>query len=517
MARVNTRRVSTPVASQELTTNEAFAPAYTLPVKLRLIEQVLGAFWSEDTFYKKGSKIATQIVADLVEVAKTDPKFIFQLAAFARNEINLRTTPQVLLVEASYLERCKPFVEEYTPRIVRRADEITDVIAYHISRQGSKHNFANSLKRGLRGAFQNFDEYQFNKYKSESSTVSMADAVRLVHPLFKGNPEYRVALYNYITKGEVSESLPKISAFKALMARDTFDAEARELVGNSAATWESLTSKFGSTKAVWEAAIPKMGYMALLRNLSNFEKAGVALDEVIKKITDPESVKRSKQLPFRFYAAYQKVSDTRLKRALAQALDLSISNVTLTGTTVAIVDLSGSMGSKNSEKSDMTYRDTAAVMGAIVSKKSDNPLVIAFADRAAIVDVNPDDTVMTSMNIINKTNVGGSTNAWAAFELLNQKGIKADRVVLLSDMQCYNSTSWGSYRTSTSVKTEWEKYLKTNPKAQLYSFDLSALGTSQVPSVQKNVTTLSGWSDKVIDYMTLVEGKDSMEQKIKSY
>jgi hypothetical protein len=133
------------------------------------------------------------------------------------------------------------------------------------------------------------------------------------------------------------------------------------------------------------------------------------------------------------------------------------------------------------------------------------------------VDVNPDDTVMTSMNIINKTNVGGSTNAWAAFELLNQKGIKADRVVLLSDMQCYNSTSWGSYRTSTSVKTEWEKYLKTNPKAQLYSFDLSALGTSQVPSVQKNVTTLSGWSDKVIDYMTLVEGKDSMEQKIKSY
>lgn len=499
MARLNTKKTSSKL--EELTVNYEGAEAYKLPVKMRLVERVVGAFWNEDLFYDKKESISQALLNDLKEVAKTDPKFVLQLAVFARNELYLRTTPQVLLVEASYIQECKPFVEEYTSKIVKRADELTEVVAYHISRMGSKKNFANSLKRGLANAFTSFDEYQLNKYKGNSSSVSLGDVVKIVHPTFKGDEEYRKALYNYLTKGEVSPVLTKVSALKNLLARDSFDDEAKALVNQSAATWEAVTSKFGATKEVWESMIPKMGYMALLRNLRNFESKNVDLKPVIARLTDPNEVKRSKQLPFRFYAAYNEVSNPALKIAVSQAFEQSISNVVLEGTTAVLVDLSGSMLSGMSAKSKMSYIDLACAMGAIAVKKSEYPLVIAFASRARTVQVDPNDTMMTTMKLIRNCGEGGGTYAHYAFVKLLSEGIKVDRVIMLSDMQCYTN-----YNSQQDVGYYWNKYLnEVNKDAVLYSYDLSAYGTSKFNSKAKNVVTVSGWSDKIIDFISLHE------------
>jgi hypothetical protein len=502
MAKLNTKKVSS--AMEELTVNYEGSEAYKLPVKMRLVERVVGAFWSEDLFYETGKNISEAILKDIAEVAKTDPKFVLQLAVFARNELYLRTTPQVLLVEASYIKECKPYVEEYSSKIVRRADELTEVVAYHISRMGSKKNFANSLKRGLANAFQSFDEYQLNKYKGTTKNVSLGDVVKLVHPTFKGDPEYRKALYNYLTKGEVSPLLVKVSALKSLLARETFDDEAKALVNQSAATWESVTSKFGSTKEVWEAMIPKMGYMAILRNLRNFEEKGVDLDPVIARLTNPEEVKRSKQMPFRFYAAYQEINTPKLKQAVSKAFELSISNIVLEGSTAVLVDLSGSMlHARVSGGSKLMYTDVATAMGAIAVKKSEYPVVLAFATDVTQVQVDPADTMMTTMNLIRNCGEGGATNANLAFKnLLQNKHIKFDRVIMLSDMQCYTSSAWGQ----KDVADLWKQYLKeVNKDAILYSFDLSSYGTSKFASTAKNVVTVSGWSDKIIDFINLNE------------
>jgi hypothetical protein len=502
MARLNTKKI--PTKMEELTVNYEGAEAYKLPVKMRLVERVVGAFWSEDLFYATGKEISGEILKDIQEVAKSDPKFILQLAVFARNELYLRTTPQVLLVEASYIAECKPFVEEYTSKIVRRADELTEVVAYHISRMGSKKNFANSLKRGLANAFQSFDEYQLNKYKGNTSSVSLGDVVKIVHPTFKGDEEYRKALYAYLTKGEVSPVLTKVSALKTLLSRESFDDEAKSLINQSAATWESVVSKFGSTKEVWEAMIPKMGYMALLRNLRNFEEKNVQLNSVIERLTNEEEVKRSKQLPFRFYAAHQEVKTPQLKKAVSKAFELSINNTVLGGSTAVLVDLSGSMyGHTVSKGSKMLYTDVAAVMGAIAVKKSEYPVVIAFANSATRVDVDPDDTMMTTMKNILNCGEGGGTYAYKAFEnLLQNKHIKFDRVVMFSDMQCYTEKNYDG----NDVSKLWKEYVNTvNKDAVLYSFDLSGYGTSKFNSKSKNVVTVAGWSDKILDFINLHE------------
>jgi hypothetical protein len=73
---------------------------------------------------------------------------------------------------------------------------------------------------------------------------------------------------------------------------------------------------------------------------------------------------------------------------------------------------------------------------------------------------------------------------------------------MLSDMQCYTSSAWGQ----KDVADLWKQYLKeVNKDAILYSFDLSSYGTSKFASTAKNVVTVSGWSDKIIDFINLNE------------
>jgi len=510
MARINTKSVVNikSLDLENVTTNEEGAVAWKLPAKDRLIERVLGAFWNENTFYKSGDKIAKEIVKDIKEVAKIDPKFVLQLAAYARNEIYLRTTPQVLLVEAANIEECKPFVREYTPKIVKRADELAEVIAYQLSVHGKP--IPNSLKKGLAAAFANFDEYQLNKYNSDKKGVSLSDVLHLIYRK-EGYPVSK-AMWNYLVNDEIdADALPKIAALKELLSKDKLDLE---LLEKSGATWENVISKFGSTKETWEAVMPKMGYMALLRNLRNFDKAGVDLDPILARITDEKAIKYSKQLPYRFYSAYKEIDNQKIGRAIAQAFEKSITNVTLGGSTAVLVDLSGSMtGSPVSERSKVTYAEVGAVLGAIAAKKANESVVIGCGSDASIIKVNPDDTMITNIEKIVKADVGHATNAGLAFQVLTDNKIKVDRIVLISDMQCYRSGGSSSWWGGSFVNDEWTKYQKTvNRNAYLYSLDVHSYGTRQTPNTSKNVILLNGWSDKVLDYMGLVENNVMAEQ-----
>jgi hypothetical protein len=80
----------------------------------------------------------------------------------------------------------------------------------------------------------------------------------------------------------------------------------------------------------WQAVIPTMGYMALLRNLRNFDEAGVP-DEVAERVAaslaDPGQVTRSRQLPMRFLSAHRAALSLRWGAALERALTASLSHI----------------------------------------------------------------------------------------------------------------------------------------------------------------------------------------------
>ena len=141
-----------------------------------------------------------------------------------------------------------------------------------------------------------------------------------------------------------------------------------------------------------------MGVMALIRNLRNFDKAGVS-DEVAKlvtdKITNPEDVAGSRVFPFRFLAAYRAAPSLRWSYPLELAVNLSLSNVpALSGSTLILVDRSGSMGDRLSARSELTRADAASIFGTALAMRSDRATLVQFGTGAAEVAVRKGDSLL---------------------------------------------------------------------------------------------------------------------------
>jgi TROVE domain. len=151
----------------------------------------------------------------------------------------------------------------------------------------------------------------------------------------------------------VPGSLPLLRARAELMAVPV--AQRRGLLDDpdrlraAGMAWEALAGWLQGPMdaATWESIIPSMGVMALIRNLRNFDEADVS-DEVAAgvaaRISDPEQVARSRQLPYRWYSAYREVPSDRWAVALGTALECSTYTIPdLPGRTLVLVDTSASM------------------------------------------------------------------------------------------------------------------------------------------------------------------------------
>jgi hypothetical protein len=136
-------------------------------------------------------------------------------------------------------------------------------------------------------------------------------------------------------------------------------------------------------KFAWESVIPSMGHMALLRNLRNFQEAGVSalvMRDVLAKISDPYQVAKGKQFPFRYLAAFQaNKGSLPLSAALEGALQASLSNVPeLSGRTLILVDRSGSMFTSHGGVQGLDRADTAAIFGSALALRAENADLVQF-------------------------------------------------------------------------------------------------------------------------------------------
>lgn len=530
------------VSRSDATVNHEGGLAFTLDPRSRLYTRAVASLVREDKFYTSAEQCDAELVADIGATAEVDPEFILRLAAYTRQVMNLRATPVVMLVEAAAIPACKPFVRKWTPQIVRRADELAEVIAFWTIRHGAigsagakggEHAFPNSLTRGLQDALGQFDEYQYAKYDCEGM-VTLRDVMRILRPV--PSSDAQSALFRYLVKGEIAaEHLPKLAAKAVLLRKETLDAEALELANAAHITHEVLTSKFGSNAETWNA-IRFLPFMAGMRNLSNIMRTGAsqALDRVLSMLRNPEHVRRSRQLPFRFFSAHRQIEaavrfdrrtggqtvDERIAahprrnevlEALQTAVELSLVNVPrLPGRTFITADNSGSMDSPLSERSTVRLREVANLMAALGHALCDDPIVSVFGSIHAVVPVSRKDTVLTNMERLERTNVGGSTEAHLTLRYLRENRIRVDRVILLSDMQCYDSSGqgssyWGGY-SQRSLAEELRMYRSSvNPEVFMHSVDLAGHGTSQFPQGERRVALLGGWSERLLELLPLAE------------
>jgi 60 kDa SS-A/Ro ribonucleoprotein len=481
------------------TVNCEGAAAYMLTPQLELYAAVATAALS-DQFYEKAD---TRLLRLRELIAKNNPQFVAQLAVYAREQLHLRSVPLVLAVELARIHNGDSLVARLVARVVQRADEITELLAYYAqanARSGRKTlgRLSKQVQRGLAEAFNRFDGYQLAKYDRDGA-VRLRDALFLVHPTAKDAAQQ--ALFDQLVRGE----LPTPYTWET------------ELSAQGQVAYATPQEREAAVRQKWEELIAsgKLGYMALLRNLRNILEANVsaaAMTRVCATLASQPAVARSKQLPFRFLAAYREVKTVQsghvaaVLAALEDAIAHSAANLHGFGADTRVVvacDVSSSMQKPISARSKVLLYDVSLVLGMLLQSRCRQVVTGMFGDSWKRISM-PRGPVLRNVEEFYRREgeVGYSTNGYLVVKDLRLRREVVDKVMVFTDVQLWNSNGDGG-----TLAQEWAEYRRTvAPHARLYLFDLAGYGTVPLELRPENgVALIAGWSDKVFDVLSAVE------------
>jgi 60 kDa SS-A/Ro ribonucleoprotein len=353
----------------------------------QLRRSVLSCLLWENTFYEDGKTISDRI---LELAGKVPAEVTNALAVEARTKYNLRHVPLLLLT-------VKPNAEAIF-NAINRADELAELLAIYW-RNGRK-SIPAQMKRGLAKAFTKFDAYQLGKYNRDGA-IKLRDVLFMVHAKPKDTEQAEV--WKQLVEGKLA----------------------------SPDTWEVALSGGANKKETFERLLQegKLGYLALLRNLRGMLEAGVDRAPIKAALLARKGADRV--LPFRYVAAARHAPS--LEPEIDQALLASLEGLPkLKGTTVVLVDVSGSMVCPLSDKSDLNRIDAAAALGSII--QSDELRVFSFSDK--VVEV-PARRGMAGIDAILRSQGHSGTYLYQALETVNAR-VQYDRVIVITDEQTHD-------------------------------------------------------------------------------
>lgn len=370
------------------------APAIPSTAYNELRRAVLACMLWEDQFYESGEDIAARISA-LVKAVPAEK--VAQLAIDARTKFKLRHAPLFLVRELARTAKGN-IVGRTLSEVIQRADELSEFVAIYW--KDKKQPLSKQVKVGLAHAFGKFNAYQLGKYRGDDKAVKLRDVLFMCHA--KPKDEAQAATWKKLVDGTL----------------ETPD------------TWEVALSAGADKKATFERLIREknLGYMALLRNLRKMLEVGV--DETLVRAAISAGAKGSKALPFRFIAAAR--AAPRFEPQLDAAMQLAVEDMPkLLGTTVVLVDVSGSMDAALSGKSDLKRMDAACGLAIMARELCQECRVFAFSTSIAEI---PARRGMALTDAIQKSMPHGGTMLGGAVGMINA-AVKYARLIVVTDEQ----------------------------------------------------------------------------------
>jgi len=379
-----------------LVTHEG-ARARHISVLAQLRRSVLSCLLWESEFYEDGEEIGKRIAALVTQCL---PEDVAALAIEAREQMYLRHVPLLLLRELARHPSIKDrpqLLSKTMGRVLQRADEPAEFLALYWKEK--KQPLSKQVKRGLAWSMRRFSAYELAKYNRDAE-IKPRDVLFLSHA--KPKDEAQAALWKKLAANELA----------------TPD------------TWEVQLSAGADKKETFERLIreKKLGYFALIRNLRNMEQAGVDV-QLVREAILARKGGADKILPFRYIAAARRAMqfepqlETAMQAALAELPKLS-------GTTIVLVDNSGSMSAQLSSKSDMTRADAAAGVAIVARGVCQSVRVFAFSDNCVEV---PPRTGMALRDVIRSATRMGGTQLGAAVKEVSR--LPHDRLIVVTDEQ----------------------------------------------------------------------------------
>lgn len=491
------------------------APGYLRDAKSELFTLAVANFVGEETFYEDARGRDTRY-RDLVrQVAAEDAEWVAKFLFWLRTEANMRSASIVGAVEFG---RTVPGSRAAVARVLQRPDEPGEALGYWLSVYGRP--LPKWFKRALGdAALRLYSEFSTLKYDGQGQQVRFADVLELSQIDFAHDKD---DLFRWILdRRHGREDLSRYRSLEMVHERfvlDSFPVKERRLLAESSAaaadafkragmTWESVSGWLQGpmTTQVWENLIPKMGYMALLRNLRNFDQADVSdevAQQVIERLTDPEQVRQSRQLPMRFLSAYNAAPSDRWKHGLGIALDLSLASIPqLRGETAVLIDTSGSMGMGFSKDGTLKRWDSAALFGLAFARANGESQVYSFSDHVKPFRLTAGQNTLAALQQFRQSHFigAGTRTQWAVEQVLMDRPT-VQRVLILTDEQASYWAAGVGYGHGGDVDSAVGDRM-------LYTFNLAGYKAGHAPSGSKNRHTFAGLSDTGFKAMSMLESQ----------
>ncbi|WP_424860800.1 TROVE domain-containing protein [Streptomyces sp. MMS24-I29] len=515
-SRSDSRRAASPVRSTGRTApNHQGGRGLLRDNRSELFLLAVANFVSQQTFYEDGEQRDDRF-AELVRIlAVGDPEWTAGLLHWLRRDGQMRTAS--LVGAAEYVKarldagaEDGPSNRRVVDSVLLRADEPGEFLGYWTSHHGRA--VPKPVKRGIADAVRRlYDGRSLLKYDTASKGYRFGDVLNLVHASPDPAKPWQGELFRYaLDRRHHPETAVLPAADRTLTAHKALreipvgerravvtGADGADRLAAAGMTWEALAGWLQGPMdaAAWEAMIPSMGAMALVRNLRNFDEAGVS-DEVAARvaarISDPEVVAASRQFPFRYLAAYQHAPSLRWAHALEKALGHSLANVPgLPGRTLILVDRSGSMWSPLSDRSQLNRADAAAIFGTALALRAEEADLVQFGTSSARVKFRRAESVLKVLERFG--DLGGTNTA----EAVRRHYRKHDRVLIVTDEQA--SFSYAADATAAVPST-----------VPVYTWNLAGYRTGHAPSGGANRHVFGGLSDAAFRMVPLLEaGRDA--------
>ncbi len=450
------------------------APGYThegakatpIDAEKQLRRSVMACMLWEGEFYESGETIA-QRIAKLIPLCR--PDFVAACAYHARTDMKLRHVPLLLVREMARLPKHKALVSKLLADVIQRPDEITEFCA--IYNKDKRQPLSAQVKKGLAAAFAKFDEYALAKYNRDGAW-KLRDALFLAH----AKPADAVG----------GDKFTKVERKKK---GDHFDLTAGErlfqrLVDNELVTpdtWEVALSGGADKKETFERlmAEKKLGALAFLRNLRNMTQAGVPT-AALAGYASALNVERV--LPFRFIAAARAVPQLEpiLEPLMLKCLE---SQDKIPGRTVLLVDVSGSMDSAISQKSDLQRVDAACGLAILLREVCAEVMVITFSQQ--VVQVPPRRGFALRDAIMGSQPHSSTYLAQALQAIHNAPNMGYDRIIVITDEQSHDGI--------------------VAPRGKGYVINVASNKNGVGYGAWNHI---DGWSEAVIDYIREFESAE---------
>lgn len=432
--------------------------------------------------YSPSKLIETAIDAALA----FDPEATLKEAVRLRNEENMRTTPQVIMVRAANHEKVRGtgLISQYGLDIMKRTDEASVQLAYQIQVFGKP--IPNALKKSWKKFLENRSEYDLAKYRMDSRRFKTLDVVALV--------KAHSAEIDLLMTGKLK-----------LSEEDT---------------WEALISKEGSSKETWEKAVGLMGHMALLRNLRNLHQNGVETSLYLDKLIN--TAKKGKQLPFRYYSAHKQLKSTGVSGnvldAVEKCLEISLGELPkFKGKVMSLCDNSGSaQTSTTSSMGTVKVSDIANLTAVLTGMVSEDGYIGVFGDKLSIEPVRKSSSVFDQVEKADQIgqNIGSGTEngIWLFFDKAITTKEHWDHIFVYSDMQAGHGGLYGvkdseyqDYKWNNSRHIDVAKLVKTyrekvNPDVKVYLVQVAGYKDVLVPEYYDKTYILGGWGDGLLKF-----------------